>query len=427
MTDAASTLPFVTKKVEGVSSASLEAIAREDRYGAHNYASLPVVLSRGSGCYVYDVDGVEYLDFLSAYSAVSQGHCHPKIVKAVNDQLHRLTLASRAFYTDRLGHAEEYITKLFQYDKVLFMNSGAEAVETGMKLARRWGYDVKKVPENEALIIVANNNFHGRTTGILSFSTDPATKGHYGPYLPGFLHVPYNDVDSLREVLKAHSASVVGYLVEPIQGEAGVIVPDEGYLKQCADLCKEHNVLLIADEIQTGLGRCGTLLASHYDKVRPDIVLLGKALSGGILPVSAVLADDPIMLTIKPGQHGSTFGGSPLACSAVEAAMKVILEEDLANRAKVMGEKLLNKLAQIQAKRTDIVTQVRGRGLLTAMEFVNRGDLAYKICLQLKDRGLLAKQTHGNIVRFAPPLVLTESQLEKACSIIESVVLQQAS
>lgn len=389
-------------------------IAREDKYGAHNYHPIPVVLTKGKGVYVWDVEGKRYFDFLSAYSAVNQGHCHPHIIKALKKQAKRLTLTSRAFYSDALGEYEEYVTKYFGYDKVLPMNSGAEGDETALKLCRKWAYKVKGIKENEAKIIVCENNFHGRTITIVSMSTDPDSYGGYGPFTPGFIKIPYNDIPALEKALE--DPNVAGFLVEPIQGEAGVYVPDEGYLKKAYELCKAKNVLFIADEVQTGLGRTGKKLCCDHEGVRPDILILGKALSGGVMPISAVLADDPIMLTIKPGEHGSTFGGNPLACKVAIAALEVIEKEKLAENAARLGEIFRSELKKIKS---DMIEVVRGKGLLNAVVIKPKnGKEAWDVCLALKDNGLLAKPTHQHIIRFAPPLVITEKQLREAIEII---------
>ncbi len=400
-----------------------ELMQLEDQYGAHNYHPLPVVLSRGRGVHLWDVAGKRYFDFLSAYSAVNQGHCHPRIIGALTEQAQRLTLTSRAFFNDRLGAAEKQLCELFGYDKALLMNSGAEAVETALKLARKWGYQEKGIAPNMARIVVAEHNFHGRTTGIISFSTDPDSTGGFGPYVPGYQVVPYDDAEALAEALA--DPHVCGFLIEPIQGEAGVVVPGEGYLTRAAELCREHNVLLITDEIQTGLGRTGKLLATDYEEVRGDILILGKALSGGVLPVSAVLADDAIMLTIQPGQHGSTFGGNPLACAVMQAALDVLLEEKLAENAYRLGEIFRARMRQVQAQRPEVVALVRGRGLLNAVVIKPAADgrTAWDVCVSLMEHGLLAKPTHGDIIRFAPPLVITEEQLHAACDVIEQVLL----
>ena len=394
----------------------------EDQYGAHNYHPLPVVLNRGLGIRLWDVDGKQYFDFLSAYSAVNQGHCHPRIIAALTEQAQKLTLTSRAFFNDRLGAAEKQLCELFGYHKALLMNSGAEAVETALKLARKWGYEQKGIAPNQARIVVAEHNFHGRTTGIISFSTDPDSTGGFGPYVPGYQVVPYNDADALAAALA--DPQVCGFLVEPIQGEAGVVVPAEGYLARAAELCRQHNVLLITDEIQTGLGRTGRLLASDYDEVRGDILILGKALSGGVLPVSAVLADDAVMLTIQPGQHGSTFGGNPLACAVLQAALDVLLDEKLAENADRLGEIFRDEMRRVQAERPELVELVRGRGLLNAVVIRPTADgrTAWDVCVTLMERGLLAKPTHGDIIRFAPPLVITEAELREACELIGDVL-----
>ncbi len=390
-------------------------ITREDRYGAHNYHPLPVVLERGEGPFVWDVEGKRYFDFLSAYSAVNQGHCHPRIVKALTDQAQKLTLTSRAFYNSVLGEYEEYVTKYFGYDKVLPMNSGAEGDETALKLCRKWGYKKKGIKENNAKIICCEGNFHGRTITIISMSTDPEARNHYGPFTPGFIVIPYNDLAALENALQ--DPDVAGFLVEPIQGEAGVFVPDEGYLKKSYDLCKKHNVLFIADEVQTGIARTGKLLACDHEGVRPDILILGKALSGGVLPVSAVLADDEIMLTIKPGEHGSTFGGNPLACKVAIEALQVIKDEKLAENASRLGEVFRNELKSV---RSDMIELVRGKGLLNAVVVrPKNGKTAWDVCLAMKDMGLIAKPTHEHIIRFAPPLVISEPQLLEAIGLIK--------
>ncbi len=394
---------------------SSEAIALEDKYGAHNYHPLPVVLSRGEGVYVWDVEGKKYYDFLSAYSAVNQGHCHPKIINTLIEQAKILTLTSRAFYNDALGPYEKYITEYFGYDKVLPMNSGAEADETAIKLCRRWAYDKKGIPENEAKIIVCDGNFHGRTITVISMSTDPESYKGFGPYTPGFIKIPYNDLQALEKVLE--DKNVAGFLVEPIQGEAGVFVPDEGYLRKAYDLCKSKNVLFIADEVQTGIARTGKLLACDHENVRPDILILGKALSGGVMPVSAVLADDEIMLVIKPGEHGSTFGGNPLACKIAVTALEVVKEEKLAENAEKLGKIFREELANIHS---DMIELIRGKGLLNAIIIKPKnGKEAWDVCLKMKENGLLAKPTHQHIIRFAPPLVITEEQILEAVGIIK--------
>ncbi len=400
-------------------------IELEEKYGAHNYHPLPVVLDRGEGVYVWDVEGKKYYDFLSAYSAVNQGHSHPKIVNALVDQAQKLALTSRAFYSSKLGEYEKKITELFGFDKVLPMNSGAEAVETALKIARKWSYEVKGIHENAAKIIVCENNFHGRTTTIISFSNDPDANENYGPYTPGFVKIPYNDLESLRTVLENDSENVAAFLVEPIQGEAGVYVPDEGYLKSASELCKKHNVLFIADEVQTGIARTGKLIACHHENVQPDILILGKALSGGMYPVSAVLADDHIMNVIQPGQHGSTFGGNPLACAVAMAALDVVEDEKLSEKAENLGKIFRSEMEKLIEK-TDLITRVRGKGLLNAI-LINdtpESSTAWNICLKLRDNGLLAKPTHGNIIRLAPPLVITEEQLLDCVQIIEKTVLE---
>ena len=390
-------------------------IERENKYGAHNYHPLPVVLDRGEGVFVWDVEGKRYYDFLSAYSAVNQGHCHPKIIGAMTEQAQKLTLTSRAFYSSALGEYEEFITKYFGYDKVLPMNSGAEADETALKLCRKWAYEKKGIEENKAKIIVCEGNFHGRTITIISMSTDPDSYKGFGPYTPGFEVVPYNDIPALEKALE--DPNVAGFLVEPIQGEAGVYVPDDGYLKKAYDLCKAKNVLFIADEVQTGIARTGKLLAVDHENVRPDILILGKALSGGAYPISAVLADDDIMLTIKPGEHGSTFGGNPLAAKIAVAALTVVKEENLAENAAKLGELFRNELRKIDS---DMIETVRGKGLLNAVVIKPKnGKTAWDVCLKMKDNGLIAKPTHDHIIRFAPPLVINEEQIMEAVEIIK--------
>ena len=392
-------------------------INREDTYGAHNYHPLPVVLDRGEGPFVWDVDGKRYFDFLSAYSAVNQGHCHPKIIKALVDQAQKITLTSRAFYNSVLGEYEEYVTKYFGYDKVLPMNSGAEGDETALKLARRWGAVKKGIPNDQIKIVCCDGNFHGRTITIISMSADPDSYANYGPLTPGFIRIPYDDADALAKVLDEEGDKIAGFLVEPIQGEAGVYVPHDGYLKKCYDLCKKHNVLFIADEVQTGLARTGKMLACDYEGVRPDILILGKALSGGIIPISAILADDDIMLNILPGEHGSTFGGNPLAAKVAIAALSVIKEEKLAEKAFYLGEIFRRELKSIKS---DMIQQVRGKGLLNATVIKPKnGNYAWDICLAMKETGLIAKPTHEHIIRFAPPLVITEDQLMEAIDIIK--------
>ena len=396
----------------------------EDKHGAHNYHPLPVVLEKGEGVYVWDVEGKQYFDFLSAYSAVNQGHSHPKIVKALTEQAHKLSLTSRAFYNSNLGEYEKKITSLFEFDKVLPMNSGAEAVETAIKLARKWSYEVKGIKDGYAKIIVCENNFHGRTTTIVSFSNDKDAHNNYGPFTPGFLRIPYNDIEALAKVLEDEAEHIAAFLVEPIQGEAGVYVPDEGYLKNASELCKKHNVLFVADEVQTGIARTGKLIACHHENVQPDILILGKALSGGMYPVSAVLANDNIMQVIHPGQHGSTFGGNPLACAVAVAALDVVEEEKLSERAEELGKFFRAEIQKIIAK-TDLIYQVRGKGLLNAI-LVNdtpESPTAWNLCMQFAENGLLAKPTHGNIIRLAPPLVITKEQLLECVAIIEKVIL----
>jgi len=393
----------------------------EARYGAHNYHPLPVVLEKGEGVLVWDVDGKQYFDFLSAYSAVNQGHCHPRIIGALEKQAKRLTLTSRAFYNDKLGVYEKYISEYFGFDKVLPMNSGAEGVETAIKIARRWAYDVKGIAKDQAKIVVAGENFHGRTTTIISFSTDPDSYGGFGPYTPGFVNVPYNDLEALASALE--DSNVAAFLVEPIQGEAGVNVPSDGYIRGVRELCTKHNVLFIDDEIQTGIARTGKLLAIDHEGVRPDILILGKAISGGVYPVSAVLADDAIMNVIKPGQHGSTFGGNPLACVVAVEALEVIRDEDLAKNAQVLGERFREAMAEL-VDELDILKGVRGKGLLNAV-LINdtpESSTAWDMCMALKENGLLAKPTHGNIIRFAPPLVMTAEQMETCINIISDTL-----
>jgi len=388
---------------------------REDKYGAHNYHPLPVVLEKGEGIYLWGVDGKRYYDFLSAYSAVNQGHCHPKIVKAMCDQAQKLTLTSRAFYNDVLGEYEEFVTKYFGYDKVLPMNSGAEADETALKLCRKWAYSKKGIKEDQAKIIVCADNFHGRTITIISMSTDPDSYSGFGPFTPGFVKIPYNDLAALENELK--DPNVAGFLVEPIQGEAGVFVPDAGYLKKAFDLCKKNNVLFIADEVQTGIARTGKMLACDHEGIHPDILILGKAISGGILPVSAVLANDDIMLSIKPGEHGSTFGGNPVACRVAIAALTVIKEEKLEENAERMGKIFRDEISSIKS---EMIELVRGKGLLNAVVIRNKpGKTAWDVCIAMAEKGVLAKPTHGNIIRFAPPLVINEEQLRDAIKCIK--------
>ena len=389
-------------------------IKREEKFGAHNYHPLPVVLERGEGVFLWDVEGKRYFDFLSAYSAVNQGHCHPKIVKALTDQAGKLTLTSRAFHNSSLGEYEEYITKYFGYDKVLPMNTGVEGDETALKLCRKWAYLKKGIARYRAKIIVCENNFHGRTITVVSISTDPDARKDYGPYTPGFITIPYNNIAALEKELQ--DPEVAGFLVEPIQGEAGVYVPDDGYLKKASELCKKHNVLFIADEVQTGLARTGKLLACDHENVRPDILILGKALSGGVFPVSAVLADDEIMLTIKPGEHGSTFGGNPVAAKVAMAALEVIREEKLAENAGRLGKIFREELKKLDS---EMIQTVRGKGLLNAVVIKPvDGKTALDVCLKMMENGVLAKPTHGHIIRFAPPLVLNEEQLHEAVELI---------
>jgi ornithine--oxo-acid transaminase len=386
----------------------------EEKYGAHNYHPLPVVLSRGKGVHVWDVDGKKYYDFLSGYSAVNQGHCHPVIIQAFIEQAQKLTLTSRAFYNDLLGEYEKYITGYFGYDKVLPMNTGVEAVETGIKLCRKWGYEVKGIKEGNAVIIVCEGNFHGRTSTVISFSNDPAARKNFGPYMPGFVAIPYNDTTALGKALE--NENVAGFLVEPIQGEAGVLVPDDEYLAKAKQLCEAANILFIADEIQTGLARTGKMLACDHENVRPDILLLGKALSGGMMPVSAVLCDDEVMMTIKPGEHGSTYGGNPLACKVAMASLSVLKDEKMTENAAAMGELLRNELTALQSKH---IALVRGKGLLNAIIIQHQNpEAAWELCLQLKENGLLAKPTHGDKIRFAPPLVITKEQILECVEII---------
>lgn len=392
----------------------------EEHFGAHNYHPLPVVLAKGEGVFMWDVEGKRYYDFLSAYSAVNQGHCHPKILKAMVDQASKLTLTSRAFFNDKLGVYEKFVTNFFGYEKVLPMNSGAEADETALKLCRRWGYDVKGIAKDQAKIIVCEGNFHGRTTTIISFSTDPDSYSGFGPFTPGFVTIPYNDLNALEKALQ--DPNVAGFLVEPIQGEAGVFVPDNGYLAEAYKLCKANNVLFIADEVQTGIARTGKLLACDHENVHPDILILGKALSGGFMPVSAVLANNDIMLTIKPGEHGSTFGGNPLACAVAVASLEVIRDEKLAENAEKMGKLFREKLSEINS---DMIELIRGKGLLNAIIIKPKnGKEAWDVCVAMKENGLLAKPTHQHIIRFAPPLVINEAQILEAVEIIKKSILQ---
>ncbi len=397
---------------------SEQAIKLENKYGAHNYHPLPVVISRGEGVFLWDVEGKRYYDFLAAYSAVNQGHCHPRIIQALINQASKLTLTSRAFHNDVLGEYEEFMTQLFGFDKLLPMNTGVEGGETALKLARRWGYDVKGVKKNEAKIIFAEGNFWGRTLSAISASTDPTSYSGFGPYMPGFEIVPYNDITALEKAFE--DPNVVAFMVEPIQGEAGVVVPDEGYLKKVSALCKAKNVLFIADEVQTGISRTGKMLACDHEGVKPDILILGKALSGGVMPVSAVLANDEIMLTIHPGEHGSTYGGNPLACKVAMAAMQVVLDEKLAENAAVLGELFRSEMRKIKSDRVKLI---RGKGLFNAVIIEEKDGInALDICIKLKENGLLAKPTHGDIIRFAPPLVINEEQLLECCSIIRRTI-----
>lgn len=398
----------------------------EDQFGAHNYHPLPVVIERGEGIYMYDVAGKQYFDFLSAYSAVNQGHCHPRIIKALTDQAQKLTLTSRAFHNNLLGEYEKYITNYFGYDKVLPMNTGVEGGETAIKLARRWGYTVKGIAENQAHILFVEGNFWGRTMAAISSSNDPSSYLNFGPFMPGFSLIPYNDLTALENAFKANP-NIAAFMFEPIQGEAGVVVPDENYIQGVRTLCDKYKVLMIADEVQTGLCRTGKMLACDYAGVKPDVVILGKALSGGVLPVSAVLANNEVMLTIKPGEHGSTYGGNPLACAVAMEALQVLVDENLAENAFNMGEIFRNRMKELQTK-TNLVELVRGKGLLNAIVIKPFGDgkTAYDVCLAMKENGLLAKQTHGDIIRFAPPLTINEKQLNEACDIIEKTILALA-
>jgi ornithine--oxo-acid transaminase len=414
---------------------SQELMQLEDKYGAHNYHPLPVVLSKGDGVHVWDAEGKKYYDFLSAYSAVNQGHCHPRIVGALKEQAERLTLTSRAFYNDQLGRYEQFMTEYFGFEKVLPMNTGAEGVETAIKICRKWGYEKKGIPTNQAKIIVCGQNFHGRTTTIISFSSDPDAKGQFGPYMPGFTAIPYNDLEALETILKEEGDHIAGFLVEPIQGEAGVFVPDGDFIPKAAELCRQHNVLFIADEIQTGIARTGSLLAicgnctcehqceQQATYTRPDILILGKALSGGVYPVSAVLADNDIMEVIQPGQHGSTFGGNPLACAVALTALQVVYDEKLMQNARMLGQLFRMRMHDLMQK-SDLVTLVRGKGLLNAIVINDSPDskTAWNLCVAMAENGLLAKPTHGNIIRFAPPLVMTEEQLHECCDIIERTI-----
>ena len=417
-------------------NSSKQAFQLEDKHGAHNYHPLPVVLNKGEGVYVWDVEGKKYYDFLSAYSAVNQGHCNPRILKALNEQAATLTLTSRAFYNDVLGAYEKYVTEYFNLDKVLPMNTGAEAVETAIKIARKWGYERRGVPENEGKIVICENNFHGRTTTIISFSNDENARKNFGPYTPGFIKIPYDDIEALEQVLREEE-NVIGLLVEPIQGEAGVHTPANDFVRKAQEACHKHNALFIADEVQTGIGRTGSLLAccgdcscqDHCERqptyTKPDILILGKAISGGVYPVSAVLADDEIMEVIQPGQHGSTFGGNPLGCKVAMAALDVVRDEKLMVNARKLGERFRSRMEEL-VRKSDLVKLVRGKGLLNAIVINDspESDTAWELCLALKENGLLAKPTHGNIIRFAPPLVMTEEQLDECCDIIEKTMLE---
>jgi ornithine--oxo-acid transaminase len=400
-----------------------EYIRREDQFGAHNYKPLPVVLSRGKGVKVWDVEGKEYYDCLSAYSALNQGHCHPRLLAVMEEQMQKLTLTSRAFYNDKLGVAEEFLAKRFGYDKTLFMNSGAEGVESAIKLARRWGYVVKGIPDGQAVIVVASNNFHGRTTGVIALSTDRSSRDKFGPYMGGIYVVPFDDPIALETALENNN--VCAFLVEPIQGEAGVVVPEAGYLKKAEEICRRRNVLLITDEIQTGLGRTGRMLCQEYDQVKADILILGKALSGGMMPISAVLCNDSIMLTINPGEHGSTFGGNPLAAAIAVEAVKILDEEGLVQNALAMGEIFRKRLRDADLP---MVRRIRGKGLFNAVQIIDKDNenAAGDVCMEMMHRGLLAKQTHGSIIRFAPPLMINEAQVHECCDIIIAAVRKYA-
>lgn len=403
---------------EEIIDSSKKAMELEDKYGAHNYHPLPVVLKKGKGVFVWDVEGKTYFDFLSAYSAVNQGHCHPRIIKALQNQAEELTLTSRAFYNDSLGKYEKFMSEYFGYDKMLPINTGVEAVETAMKLCRKWAYEKKGIPTNQATIIMVEGNFHGRTLGVISGSTDPDSTTNFGPFLPGLKIIPYNNTEALAEAVK--DPNIAGFLVEPIQGEAGVYVPDEDYLKTCYNICKEANVLFIADEVQTGIARTGKMLCTDYAEIKPDIVILGKALSGGVFPVSAVLADDDIMLCIKPGEHGSTYGGNPLANIVAMEALKVVKDENLVDNAYLLGKYLRQELRKIDSP---LIKQVRGKGLLNAIVIDSKSEkTAWNICLKLRDNGLLAKPTHSYIIRLAPPLVITKQQIDECVQIIKNTI-----
>lgn len=400
---------------------SAEAMALEEQYGAHNYHPLEVVLARGEGVHLWDMEGKHYFDFLSSYSAVNQGHCHPRIINAMVQQAQTLTLTSRAFYNSRLGEAEHFITRFFGYDKVLMMNSGAEANETALKLARKWAYKVKGVPEDQAIIIAVERNFHGRTLGVIAASTEASSRNDFGPHLPGYQVIPYNDIVALEAALQ--NPNVAAFWVEPIQGEAGVVVPEEGYLLKSQELCRKYNALFLADEVQTGIARTGQLIACHHEGFNPDVLILGKALSGGTMPVSCVLANDEVMLTIKPGEHGSTFGGNPVACAVAIASLEVVRDENLAERATRMGEQFRAGMLAIQAKYPQAIGAVRGKGLLNAIDIIPMGDrTAWEVCVDMMHHGLLAKPTHKHTIRFAPPLVITEAQMEQCIAIIEAAV-----
>ncbi len=410
----------MTKKLSFGDISSKKAMELEDKYGAHNYHPLPVVIAKGKGTRVWDPEGNEYYDFLSAYSALNQGHCHPKLVKALQDQAEILTLTSRAFFNNKLGEYEKFITEYFGYEMVLPMNTGAEGVETAMKLARKWGYKKKGIPKDEAIIIFAEGNFHGRTISVISASTDPDCREDFGPFTPGIMTIPYNDPDALKKVLEIYGEKVAAFFVEPIQGEAGVFVPDDDFLKKCYDICKKHNVLFVADEVQTGIGRTGRLLCSDYAEIKPDIIILGKALSGGVLPVSAVLSDVETMLTIKPGQHGSTFGGFPLACAVAQAALEIVRDEKLTENAEKLGKIFRSEMKKIDSP---LIAEVRGKGLLNAVVIKPQDGIeAWDVCLKLKENGLLAKPTHQHIIRFAPPLTITEDELFDCINIIKKTI-----
>ncbi len=412
---------MVKKPVHGNIS-SQKAMDLENKYGAHNYHPLPVVIAKAKGPFVWDPEGKKYIDFLSAYSALNQGHCHAKIIKALKKQADILTLTSRAFYNNKLGEYEKFVTEFFGYDKVLPMNTGAEAVETAIKLTRKWGYEKKGIDSNKAKLVFCENNFHGRTTGVISASTDPTAYKNFGPFLPGIEIIPYNNIDALEKILTEQGKEIAGFVVEPIQGEAGVKVPEDGYLKKSYELCQKHNVLFVADEVQTGIARTGKLLACDWEEVRPDVLILGKAISGGVLPVSAVLADDDKMEVFKPGEHGSTFGGFPLACTVAKAALEVVRDENLAHKAADLGKVFREELRNIDSP---LIKKIRGKGLLNAVVIDETKEIeAWEICKQLKHNGLLAKQTHGNIIRFAPPLTITKAQLEDGLKIINRTFRQ---